>query len=510
MTPYWKTLVSSALIGTQNRPAALKPDGSPLGEAIHRIEANDDEELLLSAAAMVGLHQRAGRRALEPYAGQHPTQSPPEQLPECNNEAASFLDRILDGKLDNRLMLDWMAAAVAANVRVPHLLLVRLIDFVHHTATGQNNLYEGLQHVVGERGRWLSDSRDKWRFVRWEEDFEPVWNRSSTKMRQVLFRKLRERDPDAARKFFVEKKSKLRVEDRNKFLDWLWQLEPTPGDEPLLESLLDDPNPPIARAAADGLQRLPGSAYVGRMIERLAGRARIVTDAMTMPQIELDLYDELDSSMIRDQLDRERYGSLTQQETWMLHMIACVPPRLWCDWLNEPPAVLINMGASRRLLYIEGWLRAVNRHGDPEWSRALSDYLLVNPALHANYSYIIRAIPPEERDDLLIHVWRNTPTQNSTQMLLAVTQPWTKRLSREAIARYAADLENDAEAALRSLRIQLGNQVFAMDPTIFDELNHLLQPYLKAPDADKGLCQPIQTALNNLQLRGQIAAAFAR
>ncbi|MDY6899137.1 MAG: hypothetical protein SWZ49_13825, partial [Cyanobacteriota bacterium] len=59
----WQDLVKTAVIGTQRQKLQIASQDNQLGEVLSRLDTNDKEGSLLSAAGTIYLYQKAGKIA---------------------------------------------------------------------------------------------------------------------------------------------------------------------------------------------------------------------------------------------------------------------------------------------------------------------------------------------------------------------------------------------------------------------------------------------------------------
>jgi hypothetical protein len=505
MSNYWKTLVSSALVGTKNRPAALPPDGGQLSAALQRLEADDDEELLLSAAAVMTMHHLAGARAVRVFdETQMPPPCPPESRPACSGEALKYLQAMLDDELPNQLLVDWLDAAAEAGQRIPHHLLIPFLDLLAGDVM-RTTIHLALARIVGERGRWLANYNDKWAFVNWETDFDAVWSRSPSNIRRTLFRQYRWKDTDEAREFFVQRKGKMRTQDRSHYIDWM-VLGQTDRDEGLYESLLDEEDTQVAQSAADRLRRMPNSAYVGRMIDRLEGRFWL-ENGPDGPQIQYRPYEELTLDMIRDTVNRTPERDMNESEGWMSYMMTCIPPQKWCEWLDRTMDELLALSWPGKAFFLKAWIRAASGHRDKTWALALVNLLLETDNNHM-LTWLLEVLDQDDRERVVQRLWADDPSRVYMHAPLLGTNTWGEAISREVVEQYRLALAEDQDSALRWLRHGLPNNVIYLNPVVCDALQSLFAPILADEMVPIETRQAITDALSVLEARYHIRLAF--
>ncbi|MEO0561086.1 MAG: DUF5691 domain-containing protein, partial [Chloroflexota bacterium] len=332
------------------------------------------------------------------------------------------------------------------------------------------------------------------------------WDRANARVKRALFRQFRLLSSDEAREFFVGRSTDMELPDRSNYIDWM-MLGQSARDEALFESLLDDEDPQISQSAADRLKRMASSAYVERMVDRLAGRFRLENADTEDPKITFDPIEELTTAMKRDTVDRQPPRDLSKEEGWLFYMMTCIPPRYWTDWLGKPPAELVRIGQAQKEIYIQAWVRAANYHRDMDWANALIDHLLETEETHL-LSWLMDVLPQEAREDVTLRVWRKSSKSVYINAMLPGSQPWSPSLSREVVDLYNVALEEDIAEALRWIRHGLANHVYYLHASVYDDLCTLLSQYTEGEDVNDDTRKRIDEALHVLAARRDIGGAF--
>lgn len=371
----WQKLTAGALLGTERAGESVLPptsEESSLGGLMSRLAAQDREAKFLAAAGVTAFWLRAGRAA-EKVATAPDAAAEHEENRVCGVRAEAHLLRMLNGE-QRQVLPEFLSELAATQQIVPAHLLADLLDL----AAAQRSYREGLTPVIGHRGAWLAAQNPDWSFVLGETLDPATWETGSFDERVALLRHLRQTSPTAGRELVERTWKDDSPEHRAAFIE-LFAVGLDAGDEPLLETSLDDRRKEVRRVAAELLARLPESALVQRMIERTtplvqcqAGKKGILRGkALTL---EITLPEVCDKAMIRDGIEqkagRSGYG---ERAWWLMQMLSAVPPRTWSTRFDQKPQTLVELAHStewKRAL-LNGWATAAVRHRDKEWAIAL-------------------------------------------------------------------------------------------------------------------------------------------
>src|SRR5215469_14696109 len=317
----WQQLVKSAVLGSERSPApaVAAESESRLGTLLAQVKPKSREAGLLSMASMVSTYERCGL-LLEAGAGATgaaSTMDPcePDILPRCPATSTSYLRRILGGEY-LFLLPEFLRALQAAERRLPEELLPDVRDSVKPGFARSNQqrsdqqMRTAVNTVIGRRGQWLAALNPEWSFI--AAAIAPAdWETSNRASRAELLRQLRPENPGQARALVQSTWSTDAPEDRIAFIGELEQ-GLSQQDEAFLESALDDRRKEVRQRAAELLMRMPESALVQRVWQRLAPRIRLqaasglkLKKLLGKAAIEVDLPERWEDSMQHDAIEEK-------------------------------------------------------------------------------------------------------------------------------------------------------------------------------------------------------------
>jgi hypothetical protein len=440
----WQDILKTAIIGTERNALSLPVRNDALGNLLENFDASEREAQLLNAAATVTLYDRAGwlpnaiTQAL-------PLAAESDDLPCCNAIAAQHLSLMLSGEF-KEILPEWLAALATAGKRVPEELLPALLTL------GKSNkaVREAINKVIGKRGVWLASQNPDWRFVV-EDVAESDWETGSTEMRIVLLKKLRATAPSRARDLLMSTWSQETPEDRATFIA-IFQTGLSLEDEPFLEIALDDRRKEIRKAAADLLSRLPESALVKRMIERVRPLLTYQRKIFGIDKLEVTLPEKCDKDMIRDGIEQKPpHSGIGEKSWWLQQMIGVVPPQIWCESLAKTPPEIIETAKRNtewRQELIAGFEYATARYSDLNWLNVLlSLWVKKEIVLEANELLLI--MTTAHKEELAKEILRKNPSLESGShaytFLLTCRHEWSKELSQSVLQHLAAEIKKNIQ-----------------------------------------------------------------
>jgi hypothetical protein len=439
----WDGLVSSALLGTERRPAHFE-------ELPEAIQEQLGEGGLLDAAALATLYRRAGRRPLrdvEPL-----PQVPGEDRPLPRPVAIRRLSAMLGG-FQTTALGEWLRAADARGWGVPPEFLPALADHARNRAE-----YRPLViAAAGRRAHWLADLNPDWRFLHAavaDSNNTDLWTHGDPIQRRSWLRDLRRTDPAAALEELREVWPTESAATRADFLGLLTE-SVSDADEEFLEAALDDRSREVRRLAATLLTSLPDSRLSQRMTERFNAHLLVTQDVL-----KVDLPRQLNASMERDGLDSQLTEGIGKRANWFRQIVAATPlAAMDLAWLQLPVE-----GCAPEVLQA-AWTEAAIRESNIDWAREL----LKTGANTGTRSpaELLRLLPPDEWARAVEALRK---TVDITELVGGLPIPWptslaTMLLDQLAKVGTARDWARLASVTARAVPPDVLNHPITREPT---------------------------------------------
>ncbi|GIF13046.1 SWIM zinc finger family protein [Actinoplanes teichomyceticus] len=484
-------------------PAAAPPgvDAAPAPRSAAAPATSTGPVALLDAAAVALTARRAG---ILPSAARTPIAAAPvETEPPLPAAAGLRLARILGGgapggaHLEQELLAQWLAAAVARGGVVPPVTLPSLLEAARRNTT----VRAGVTRVAGRRGAWLARQRADWAWLLDEASPGTVtdWTTATSAERLGHLGALRRTDPARARQLMESAWDTESSENRTRFLarfaDGL-SLE----DEELLERALDDRRKEVRQTAVDLLRRLPGSAFGRRMSRRAHAAVRLVLSDPV--RLAVRPPEELDAELQRDGVGASpAHGAGTS--AWLLEeVVAGAPLQSWAAL--EPSGYLaLARGNDWSAPLVHGWAKAAIVQGDARWASALlaADAGVLREAVRWDLHLVL---PPAELARLAAGALR--AEDGSAHRLLALHPgPWPETLSVTVLETIATRARNDRHTW------QLGElcrtAATAMPPEYADLAGRLAAQL--EPEVAPSRVRPVADLARTLAFRAEMRREFS-
>ena len=467
----WNDIATTALMGTER--SAIKPvvdDGDPLLSTLAQVGKGEADSALLATAGIIAVYRKAG---VKPAVSTEALPDPADvdTVPECSPRAAHLLSIVFAGGEFRDLVPETLRLVIQAGQRVPSTLLPNLLDLGRQSTA----IREDILGAIGRRGAWLAGHNPDWSYAAGGDLSLPFregpgvgidWSTAPRAARVGILKTIGRRDPDEARRLLASTWPQEGADDRAALLaaraDSL-----SMEDEDFLETALDDRSAAVRAAAADLLGRLPGSAYVRRMIDRATPLIKVRYKFLAGHVLEVDLPKDLDASMKRDGLDVYTSSQPSVDEgrrsTWLRQTIAVIPPSHWSSTFDRSPAELfaLVMKSEWATLMIGGLRQAIGRFPDDAWTLAILRVFVKNPAYLSNVGDIAPAVgrlPVQDFEPIVLDFVESVPVAaiGPLQNLLGLYPgEWSPRLTqamfekiRKSLAEYSDNQTLGAVAAI--------------------------------------------------------------
>ena len=365
----WKDFVTAALLGTE-QGGAMPPLPAALADALGPTEALGPEARFLTRAGAVALWRRTGWQAGRPGVTLR-SPAPPETAPVVNPASGGHLRAMLGGHCADALP-EWLGQVARRGKRVPPELLPALLEWARTNRT-QRPLAAA---AGGERVHWLATLNPAWNFA--ADDAPEHWETGGREQRVAILRQWRATEPALAREQLAAVWSTEPADARTTLLE-TWTEGLTEADEEFLERALDDRSKEVRQVAADLLSRLPGSAYVARMLARADGLLSFHRGGLlSRSALEVHLPPDPDAAARRDRVDPKFYEGqkvFGEKAVLLILILRAVPLRHWTERFRQTPAELLQ--ALKKSEFADavatGWKFAAVRQKDAAWAEALLD-----------------------------------------------------------------------------------------------------------------------------------------
>jgi hypothetical protein len=264
------------------------------------------------------------------------------------------------------------------------------------------------------------------------------WNEGDTATRAAALAALRALDSGKAREHLVAVLPKEKAEQRLAFVQALTNTL-NADDEALLESLLDDRGQAVRKCAADLLARLPSSALMHRMKERVDACVRwgksagIVLGLGKKLTLSVDIPNDLPKDWARDGIVETPVRGEGKRAYWLRQLLAFHAPRNWTDATGETSEALLESLAkdewSEALL--AGCAEAASQHEDAEWAAPLLRLATAgHAALRLHQDRLWHAVTPAVRDAELCNQLKRGNVRTAHAGLRELTAPWSREVTQ--------------------------------------------------------------------------------
>jgi hypothetical protein len=368
-------LAQIAMLGTERQSLPAPGGDNPLSDLLAQLDLKARERSLLCAAAVSAIHERVGALPLSDSTPL-PAASAEETSKITGARGSSLLRRLLDGEHPPLVPDCLTLMARAKQVSVPELLPALLA-----LGAGKSELREAILPVLGQRGLWLATQNADWGWVSGATADEGVWQTGEKAARLLFLRQLRRSNPARAIELLGSTWKEETPDDRAAFVAELMAgLAAT--DEAFLETALDDKRKEVRRAAAGLLARLPDSAFVRRMTDRVrpllkfapaeAGAALKLKRAKKA-SLEVTLPADCDRAMQRDGIEPRAQEGFGEKAWWLIQMVEFVPLTVWTtEWKVAPVDLFTaSQAGDWKKEFMEAWTRATSRQQNSDWAEVL-------------------------------------------------------------------------------------------------------------------------------------------
>ncbi|HEX3641565.1 MAG TPA: DUF5691 domain-containing protein, partial [Ktedonobacteraceae bacterium] len=411
-----------AIVGTGQIGNNELVTDTPIDALATQLPANNAERSLLLTAGALAVYRQAGY--CTESAPAIPQLAPAEVLASCSAKAALLLANLLQGE-HSEVLPEALEQLQKAHLRLPHDSLPQALAY----GTRNKQVRTALVPVIGERGRWLSQFNQEWKWVNQllleaekslPANAETIWQEGSLEQRCMVLRNIREIDPTKARDWLAEVWKQEKAETRTAFIT-TFEVNLSLEDEPFLEKALDDRSTNVQSIAISLLAHIPGST--------LAQRMQVRADAIltyTKGKITITPLETIDEHWKQDGLDKDGAAKTSTLQ----QIISLVAPSHWEERFGMIPEKLISaLKKDEELMMLEAWSQAALLYNATNWILPLLDmwhHSLKKSKNHTDLEPAIQMIarlPQQEAEEIIAHLLFENIHWHSALTVLA--QPWS-------------------------------------------------------------------------------------
>lgn len=445
-------LARIALVGTSRLASAPAADAQdPCDALVAALGDEDRERGFLLRAGVRAVYEECGRVARPEVSV--PEASPRESRPVAAQKTVGLLRNAIASQSWD-LLAEFLRQLEATGLVLPPELLPEVLDL------SDAAVRERLLPVLGERGRWLSEFNPDWAWVtesvatlsaRDRGSLMRGWDEGNFSQRCQVLETLRRSAPEEARSLVESAIEKEKPDHRSRLLEAL-RIGLGAGDEPLLESRLDDRAEQVRRTAAALLARLPGSALARRMEDRASAMLMAAGSGAKL-RVHCSPPQEIDKTWVRDGVPAKPPPGRGKRAVWAEAVLAAVPPSRWSQRFAAEPSQLIE--AVRQSDFAQpvlvGWslaTAAFARDDDASaaWLRPLWDYW-ADGSKHASgqgqaeaaehLTALFSAMSREDAEAVTLPMLAQAASAQSLvahKLLVLIQRPWGAEFSRAYLA----------------------------------------------------------------------------
>lgn len=470
MANVWNQLLPAALVGVE-RQSFMPPivDGD-IGKLIRTIESEDAvaAKKLLRIAGVLSICLEAGAYGVAAVANAS-TLAGAESRPTVIDTAdIALVDWALrDGPL--RLQHEVFATLAAIGFRLPYACLPLALDAARRSVA----LRPALQSVLGERGHWLAQQNEAWRFASGSAetlDVDSQWMEGNLEQRVKLLLDERAINPAHARERLMKILPELPARERLELIQTLVR-NLSAADESLLTTLLTDRSREVRQLAVMLLVRLPDCAHTARAIVRikpLLQQERKLLRSRWMIDAPAAAGDDWKAAGIEG--ERAKNESLGERGWWLYQLVRQVPLNWWNSETGMDANALIKwaLDSDWAEALIRAWRDILMAEIDTAWADALIGQW-PQKILRDVPATLLAKMPFAKREHFLQHdlEQRGATTLSSVLSQTLIACPLDEYFSDK----FSASLMKTALEALRDKKLQADYWLRGQLPELFCAVN---------------------------------------
>jgi hypothetical protein len=363
----WKTLVNTALLGTEKRGAPADLAANATG--VQTGTPPDAEAAFLRDAAILSAYRRGGAEPLKFEV--RSTVAEAETRPYAGPAATSVLSEILSAG-NNGLLRLWLRLAQQRGQLIP----LQYLDTILDLAQKNSGLRPDLRAAAGSRGAWLAGLNPQWSFLMPAAGADDPWETGTAVERSAFLQRLRYEDPAKARAMLEAVWAKEGAEGRERLLG-TFATGLGPEDLGFLEHALTDKSKRVAAQATELLMKVPGSSIVQGFEAWLREAVQIQTTTKLLGMLSKTAVTisspELEDKKLLDAIGKTPSG-VSESIFRLQQMSSHVPPAFWETHLNQRREKVLELLTEAAPEVFPGALAdAAATFGDRKWAMLIAE-----------------------------------------------------------------------------------------------------------------------------------------
>ena len=393
----WDDILNKALLGSEKAP--LTPADIPfdIADEFEVTNSVDKQEDFLKISALAFQFRQCGARASN-YTSIIQSEAPDEVNPYCSLKANSILIELLQEDLFH-LFRFWLQLCVSKHQLAHPETVPSLLDI----ANQEKELLKLITEVIGKRGEWLCKFNPEWNFYSADADPSVVWGTGEPEERKEILRRVREEDPDQARKLLEATWATEGTNDKLAFLGIL-SINLSSSDLSWLEGLKEK-GQKVNGAIVDLLKSIPSSRIIGEYQSVLANAVTIKTGTALLGMIRKTELVIDESVAIPESLFRAGVEKLSSDKNVsdiqyiLIQLTASVPPSFWNQHLQRSSDEIVDLIQKEKetALFLPALAIASARFNDVEWIKTLLENA-DKDIISSSVATLIDALPGHDRN----------------------------------------------------------------------------------------------------------------
>lgn len=435
------SLINVALLGTERKSLAATELPEALQTAVQLVyqSENDTEAQFIKTSALALGYLKAGAQPVK--LALEPNEAPAETKSISNDKANAILVDMLTAK-QNSLAHYWAYNCYNANQVVQPETLPQYLTWAK--GAGKN---EYLEHIIGNRGKWLVQFYPEWRFAIKED---ANWETATINERVRLLVKMRQTEPDQARDLIQATWKEENAAGRLALLETL-AVGINAGDEEFLQNALADKSQKVKDLALSYLKLIPASKILTQYEQVLRSSLQLSQSKM------LGLISKTNITVKLQGIDESIYATgisklssnkkVSDEEQTLSELIAEVHPDFWLKHFGQSKTEVVALFKKRKELspYFLPLCWSVIKFRASNWVNSLLEHW-DEPELG-----LLAMLPPNERRTHAHRFFHHEVIEFVDLLMDDEYTQWSHQLAMTIVGKIALQPTNFSQSDLEQL-----------------------------------------------------------